>query len=140
MFYIYLQVAQCRTTAMETSLQAEGGFVAPPGPVQSKIVQDRLLLEKLTCPVCNLCLENSDLKDKRRSLKQHISRKVEAEHILWCDLFWPIHFVRNGYKLQPRQFTKEEVIDIVHKYFGLKVTPCFFARSSVNSKTLQLQH
>jgi 3-methyladenine DNA glycosylase AlkD len=89
--------------------------------VQAKIAQDKEMLSNLTCPVCNLCLKDGNLKDKRRSLKQHISRKVEAEHRLWCELFWSIHFVKGGYKLQPREYGLQEVKNIVHSYFNMTI-------------------
>ena len=87
--------------------------------VEVKIDRDRALLADLTCPVCKLCLKDSDLKDRRRSLKQHIARKADAEHRLLVDTFWSIHFVKNGHKLMPRQYTAAEVQCIVHDYFGL---------------------
>eukprot|EP00953_Heterococcus_sp_UTEX-ZZ885_P009379 5534-Heterococcus_DN1.PRE.3 len=86
--------------------------------VEDKIERDTALLADLTCPICKLCLKDSDLKDRRRSLKQHIARKNDAEHRLWLDMFWAIHFVKNGHKLRPRQYTAAEVQGIVHDYFG----------------------
>jgi hypothetical protein len=91
--------------------------------VESKIEKDRALIAELTCPVCKLCLKDSELKDKRRSLKQHIARKADGEHKLWVDTFWTIHFVKNGHKLMPRQYSVAEVKTIVHDYFGILIQP-----------------
>jgi hypothetical protein len=87
------------------------------------MINDAKLIHEFTCPVCNVCLKDSNLKDRRRSIKQHIARKIDAEHKLWVNTFWPIHFVKNGHKLKPREYTHDEVREIVHDYFGMLVQP-----------------
>jgi hypothetical protein len=84
-----------------------------------KIIADKQLIKDHTCPVCGLCLSDAALKDKHRSLKQHLSRTTaDKEHQLWCELYWRVHYVRGGYKLQPRVFTIEEIVAMNKKYFG----------------------
>jgi hypothetical protein len=85
----------------------------------AKIIADKQLIKDHTCPVCGLCLSDAVLKDKHRSLKQHLSRTTgDKEHQLWCELYWRVHFLRGGYRLQPRVFTIEEIVAINKRYFG----------------------
>jgi hypothetical protein len=90
--------------------------------MDTKIAQDQRSIQALTCPVCSMCTaERHELKDKLKSLRQHIARAKDPQHRLWCTLNWRIHFVRGGYRFEPRQHTIEEVIELVEKFFGAKL-------------------
>jgi hypothetical protein len=83
-----------------------------------KIDVDHQLIENHICPVCNLNVGELELKDRRRSLKQHISRAKTAKHRLWCELYWKHHFKIGGYRIQPKCYTLQDIIQLTKTYFG----------------------
>jgi hypothetical protein len=85
--------------------------------VDERIAQDKDKIAQHVCPVCDLKM-STQLKNPRRSLQQHICRSVEAEHRLWCNLYWRIHFVMGGYRLRPKDHSLEEIAAILNKYFN----------------------
>jgi hypothetical protein len=87
--------------------------------MDKRIAQDQASIKALTCPVCSLCFANrEDLKDRQKSLRQHIARNKDPQHMMWCTLNWRVHFVRGGYRFVPKQHTVAEVIELVEYCFG----------------------
>jgi hypothetical protein len=94
--------------------------------MDKRIAQDKASLEALTCPVCSLCFVNREnLKDKQKALRQHIARTKDPQHKMWCTLNWRVHFVRGGYRFEPRQHTVAEVIELIEYCFGHELASKF---------------
>jgi hypothetical protein len=87
------------------------------GVDMAKAVRDREKIKDLTCPVCGV-VSVANGKWPLKTIKSHIARKKDGEHLAWRVKYWGIHFCKNGWATRSKEQQFRHLLRALRREFG----------------------